>query len=135
MKKNILKTFLILGIIVGNLNADIIPAKEAKKIQQNGYIKLKQQCLKDKNYKKAYKLLISMINTNIKKISERGLYNVYHMNNITTEELRNIYKLLSSKDKKEFLKMQVKKELQQKGYKVETGQYDYPGNIDWYISW
>ena len=135
MKKNILKTFLILGIIVGNLNADIIPAKEAKKIQQNGYIKLKQQCLKDKNYKKAYKLLISMINTNIKKISERGLYNVYHMNDITTEELGNIYKLLSSKDKKEFLKMQVKKELQQKGYKVETGQYNYTGNIDWYISW
>jgi len=31
--------------------------------------------------------------------------------------------------------MQVKKELQQKGYKVETGRYDYTGNIDWYISW
>ena len=133
MKKNFFKTFLVLGIIAVNLNANIISAKEANKISKIATKKVIENFMKNPQTKQAYKEVENYVSNTIKKVAKKGFYNIVHIqiNDIYTKNMK-FNKL--SKQQKDILKYLLKKRLKTLGYKIEKGRYSNLG-IDWWVTW
>ena len=135
MKKNILKTLFVLGILAGNLNANIIPAKEAKKISKIATKKAIENFMKNSKTKQAYKEVENYISKTIKKVAKEGFYNIVHIRiNSIYDDVKNMQFNNLSGQQKDILKYLLKKKLQKLGYKIEEGKYNSLG-IDWWVTW
>jgi hypothetical protein len=135
MKKKFLRTLLILGIISGSLNADIIPAREAKKISETATKKVIENFMKDPKTKQAYIETENYVSKIIKKVAKEGFYNIVHVRiDDIDRELKNMKFNKLSKKQQDILKYLLKNKLQKLGYKIEKGKYDILG-LDWWIAW
>lgn len=135
MKKNILKILLVLGIIAGNLNANIIPAKEAKKISEIATKKAIENFMKNSTTKQAYEEVENYVSKTITKVAKEGFYNIVRIRiNDIYDDVKSMKFNNLSEQQRDILKYLLKKKLQKLGYKIEEGKYDSLG-IDWWITW
>jgi|GEM_PF-6094682 hypothetical protein len=136
MKKSLSIGILLAMFGFSNCEAvEIINAANAKNLTIKSTEEMTTKILNSENGKKAYELLTKIIDENIKKISEGGFYNIYNLNTISTGKLKDVEKILPNKTEFDILKSIVEKELIKKGYKVERGQYDFPGSLNFIIAW
>jgi len=134
MKKNILKTFLILGLVTVNSNADtILSAKKTSSISKIATQKVIESFMKDPKTKQAYEEVENYISNTIKNTAKEGFYNEIHIK-INAFFNQNMKFNNLSKKQKDIIKYLIKNKLRKLGYEVETGRNDIIG-IDLFISW
>jgi len=135
MNKTLVKASIITVVMAISLHANIIPAKEAKKISDVSTQKVLQKFLQNPKTKAAYQEVEKYVGEGIKKVAKASFYNMVHiMIDDISDETRNMkFNKLDQKEK-DILKFMLKNELEGLGYKVNERKYNIMG-LDWWIAW